>query len=610
MLYHASLVGPNGVIFNYHPWERTENFIESETFNPMLPEEMNYTFFPTATGITVKQRSMSWGFPGYDDFIIYDYTFVNTGEQVIPALNDVRSFEQQLDEVWISFHTGISVSTKGTLNFFYDPNVFIESSAPAGGFGGYHNPGTDVYSINNLEPDGKGLFYYSRDYNGGKSPLDWAGYSVKTNWENLLRLSPELPPELQDPACFGFVFLYVSPQSGGTNLDPFDADPDHFSVYNDEGNSFQGKSLDFNEFVGPRTMKNDVIYKFLTHDFQAENDGKIYAWYTSSFGPYSLAPGDSVRLIVAEIAGQLDMLDVINGDPDGNFPDSSIAAINRNVEAVRNAVQWGIGATVNGIELAADVPESPPAPDCSAATTALGSDSAIISIIWDRLAEEKIITDGSGEVFYDGASDLSGYRVYRGIDGERRGAWELLLDIPRNQFDTYWDERIGKYRFEDRDLQFGSEYYYYIQAYNSNPRNWTSANGTIVENLPELASGDYNMTEITNARPGPVSVAAGWDVFVAPNPFIQGDPDHSFGEPNPLKIEFRNLPEAVSIKIFNVAGELVKTLSHGPDSFGNLTGSIGWDQRSDSGLLVAPGLYIYVVQSETEGTIGSRATGN
>ena len=67
LLYHASLVGPNGVIFNYHPWERSENFIESENFNPMLPEEMNYTFFPTSTGMTVKQRSMSWGFPGYDE---------------------------------------------------------------------------------------------------------------------------------------------------------------------------------------------------------------------------------------------------------------------------------------------------------------------------------------------------------------------------------------------------------------------------------------------------------------------------------------------------------------------------------------------------------------
>ncbi|MCB0732722.1 MAG: hypothetical protein KDC88_16985, partial [Ignavibacteriae bacterium] len=343
--------------------------------------------------------------------------------------------------------------------------------------------------------------------------------------------------------------------------------------------------------------------------FQTTNDGKTYAWYTSSFGPYTLAPGDSVRLIVAEIAGQMDMSQVIIGDPNNYFPDSSIAAIERNVKAVRNAVKWGIGAEVNGIKLAADVPESPPAPNCNAATTSFGADTAIISITWDKLAEEKIITDASGNIFYDGSVDLSGYRIFRGIDGEKRGAWELLGVIDRLDFDKYWNPELNLYVFEDRDLQFGSEFYYYVQAYNSNPKKWTSANGTEVENLPELASGDYNMTEITNAQPGPISIDNGWDVFVAPNPYIEGDATHSFGEPNPRKIEFRNLPENVTIKIFNVAGELVKTLEHGPDKFGNLSGSESWDQRSNAGLLVAPGLYIYVVESNTTGSIGSRTNG-
>lgn len=609
LLYHASLVGQNGVIFNYMPWEKTNNHIEKEDFNPLLPEEINYTSFPTSTGIKVKQRSMQWGFPDYDDFIIYDYTFINTGEQVITALNEVRDLQQTLEEVWIAFHSGISVSTKGTLNFYYNPNVFIESSAPAGGFGGYHNPGSDIYSINNLENDGEGLYYYSRDFNGGKEPLSWTGYSVKPNWENLLKLKPDWDPELQDPACFGFAFLYATPPVTSPNQNPLEADPTHFSVYNDEGNSFNGRSLDFNEFFGPASQKNDFIYQFLKSDFQTTNDGKTYAWYTSSFGPYTLAPGDSVRLIVAEIAGQMDMSQVIIGDPNNYFPDSSIAAIERNVKAVRNAVKWGIGAEVNGIKLAADVPESPPAPNCNAATTSFGADTAIISITWDKLAEEKIITDASGNVFYDGSVDLSGYRIFRGIDGEKRGAWELLGVIDRLDFDKYWNPELNLYVFEDRDLQFGSEFYYYVQAYNSNPKKWTSANGTEVENLPELASGDYNMTEITNAQPGPISIDNGWDVFVAPNPYIEGDATHSFGEPNPRKIEFRNLPENVTIKIFNVAGELVKTLEHGPDKFGNLSGSESWDQRSNAGLLVAPGLYIYVVESNTTGSIGSRTNG-
>lgn len=609
LLYHASMSGgSNGVIFNYHSWERTENFVESANFNPLLPEEINYTYFPTSTGITVKQRSVAWSFPDYDDFIIYDYTFINTGDQVIESLNDIIHLEQTLNEVWIAFHTGISSSTKGTLNFHYNPTVFIESAAPAGGFGGYHNPGTDYYSVNNLEDDGEGLFYYSYDFNGGKSPASWTGYEIKSNWENLLKLSPDWSPELQDPACFGFAFLYRTPPPSD-NQDPFEADPTHFSVYNDEGNSFQGKALDFNEFFGPGTKTKNYIYDFLQYDFQVDNRGDVYAWSTSSFGPYSLAPGDSIRLIVAEIAGQMNMLDVIQGDPNNYYPDSSIADINRNVEALRNAVRWGIGATVEGIQLAADVPESPPSPTCFASTTSKGADSAKISVAWDKLAEETSFVDGSGEVFYNGISDLSGYRVFRGIDGERRGAWELLIDIPRIDFSYYWNEELNLYQFEDDDLQFGSEYYYYVQAYNSNPKSWTSANGTVVSNLPELKSSDKNMTQIVNAQPGPISIDNGWDVFVAPNPYIEGDPTHSFGEPNPRKIEFRNLPEKVTIRIFNISGELVKTLNHGPDEYGNLSGSENWDQRSNAGLLVAPGLYIYVVESQTEGSQNSTTTG-
>jgi hypothetical protein len=66
-------------------------------------------------------------------------------------------------------------------------------------------------------------------------------------------------------------------------------------------------------------------------------------------------------------------------------------------------------------------------------------------------------------------------------------------------------------------------------------------------------------------------------------------------------IEFRNLPERATIRIYTISGDLIRTLSHGPDSRGNLSGTVAWDQKSDAGLLVAPGLYVFHVDSETEG---------
>jgi hypothetical protein len=547
---------------------------------------------------------MAWGYPGFNDFIIYDYTLVNTGEIAIPSVRRTINVQQTLDEVWFVFHSGIQVSTKGVINFHYDPD-FLSSTAPAGSFGWHPGAGySDYYVVENELTDGKGLLYYSRDINGGREPV-MLHHGIKSNWRDLLRLRPEWDPELQDPAAFGFTFLYRTPHPG-SNGDPLEADPAFFNIYSDEGDRFNGKIVDFESF-GLSTFSAQELYEFARHNKLPANTGRLYNWYTSSFGPYTLAPGDSIRFIIAEIAGMMDIKEVVKGDPDRWFPDSTIAAIQRNAEMVRNAVKWGIGATVNGMQLAADVPEPPPAPDCRAANASFGSDSAIISIQWDRRSETSQIADASGEIFYDGNTDLSGYRIYRGTD--KRGVWYLIDDIPRASFETYWRDDIQLYEYLDRDLQFGFEYYYYVEAYNSNPKNWTSANGTLVNDLGELRSGDYNRTPLTGARPGPVSVAAGWDVFVAPNPFIDGDPNRSFGEPTPFKIEFRNLPERATIKIFAVSGDLVKTIKHEPDAQGNLSGSSAWDQRSDSGLLVAPGLYIYVVESDTEESMGSRATG-
>jgi hypothetical protein len=52
----------------------------------------------------------------------------------------------------------------------------------------------------------------------------------------------------------------------------------------------------------------------------------------------------------------------------------------------------------------------------------------------------------------------------------------------------------------------------------------------------------------------------------------------------------------------------VRTIQHGPDQRGNLSGTAIWDQKSDSGLLVAPGLYVFHVRSRTEG-VGGELTG-
>jgi hypothetical protein len=78
------------------------------------------------------------------------------------------------------------------------------------------------------------------------------------------------------------------------------------------------------------------------------------------------------------------------------------------------------------------------------------------------------------------------------------------------------------------------------------------------------------------------------DVIVYPNPFKPSRGD--------TKIRFERLTKNVTIRIYNIAGELVKMEKN------ILTGFFDWDAKNDSGEKVASGIYIYVI-TDNEGGI-------
>jgi hypothetical protein len=585
-----------GVAQNREPIELYQNFIEEPGYDPSLPEEYTIATWHTNTGVTVTRRSSVWSFPGYSDFILYDYEFENTGMIVSTMSGEVvNGFPPQtLRDVYFVFHSGISVSTRGQINFHSD-----FWATQAGAFGWQPSTYRNYYHIHDNE-----TLVFSTHYNGGREPTPWDTYPLKNpaSWQQ------RFGNELHDPAAFGWLALYADPRGATPRQSPR---PDVLRIDSHKGGTFQGRDLDLEFF-----RLSSGVAKKTFHDLAQSpdlqpglgNDGNRLNFFTFSYGPYTLAPGERVRFVIAEIAGVMDYHDVIAGDPEGNFPDSTIAAIVQNAQNARNAVAWGFGATHNGFPVAGHVPPPPPSPVSDAVNASVGTEIAAIAVTWDNVAEVTSITDGAGSLFYDGINDLDGYRVYRSTDFQfttneeppvlRGAAWDLLIDIPKAEFQNYWDPELDRYRVTDEDVDFGRRYGYYVSAYRSQPRAWTSINGTVVDNLPELASGDLTRTAPTSAAPGPVM---DMDIYVAPNPFVMYDEVRSFGSSDPYKIEFRNLPERATIRIYTTMGEVVRVIEHGPDHRGNVFGSYAWDQRSDSGLLVSPGLYVYHVQSKTEG---------
>lgn len=596
--------GAYGIEQTRAPLVVKKNYIEDTGFDPLFPEEMITATWNTSVGITITRRSCVWSYPGYRDFIIYDYVFRNTGlivsTQTQQVVTNPQDFQQTLRDVYFVIHSAVSVSTKSQINFHSEL-----TAVQAGAFGWLPGAYHDYYHIR----DG-GELVFSTNANGGKEPLPDDPYPTKPpdQWQQ------RFGQELQSPAAFGWLSLYASPTSGGPRPN---ARPDVLRIDSHKGGIFNGKSLDLERFTTLSAKKPDFYLFATTPDTQASlgNSGRRFNFYTLSYGPYTLAPGDSVRIIVAEIAGVMDMAAVNAGDPNGWFPDSTIAGIEKNAQNARNTVAWGLGASVQGVPLAADAPEPPPMPIIDAVNASAGLDSAAVAVVWEKNAEEAIITDGSGGTFFDGAADVDGYRVYRSRDFQyvsetelpafRGEAWELLADIPRSQFANVFDLGANKYRLVDRGVTFGFRYGYYVSAYRlANPAaRWVSANGSVVTGLPDMESGSANKTPAVSPAPGPSDNLSG--IFVAPNPYVFGDPERSFVGSGDY-IEFRNLPERCTIRIYTIGGDLVKTIEHQPDSRGNLFGSERWDQlKTDSGLQVAPGLYVYNVESTTAGLEGS-----
>lgn len=83
------------------------------------------------------------------------------------------------------------------------------------------------------------------------------------------------------------------------------------------------------------------------------------------------------------------------------------------------------------------------------------------------------------------------------------------------------------------------------------------------------------------------------NVYVVPNPYERGNVpwDAVAG----AHVEFRNLPPEATISIHNMAGDQVRVIHHGADTWGRSTSTESWDLKNGSGKEVASGVYVYQV---------------
>ncbi len=200
-----------------------------------------------------------------------------------------------------------------------------------------------------------------------------------------------------------------------------------------------------------------------------------------------------------------------------------------------------------------------------------------------------------------GKPDFEGYRIYRyrglTIDRDPYEISTLVAEFDRIDgigFDTGlppMNDR-GQREFVDTDLLDGFPYWYSVVSFSA---------PDVEEGLPSFASG-FNENAV-QVYPGPAARESADEgrVNVVPNPYRAGS---LFDNPKSelelgRKIWFTNLPPRCSIKIFTVSGDLVRTLQHDDP----VDGKLAWDVLSESGRSIASGLYVYVVTNEDSGEV-------
>ena len=166
----------------------------------------------------------------------------------------------------------------------------------------------------------------------------------------------------------------------------------------------------------------------------------------------------------------------------------------------------------------------------------------------------------------------------------------------------------------DYNVIDGVEYVYSVASYDRGVSEETTEfvltnDGTYVQQITSIPDPDgwgeinpFRMLEspkgTTIHEPNFVKVIPGYvpeanlnEVRVVPNPYIVNS---EYNETEyKKKIRFTRLPNKCTISIYTVSGEKVRVLEH--DSM--VDGNAWWDLRSYNNQVIAPGLYIYVVET-------------
>lgn len=550
----------------------------------------------TDMGVTITQKVLGWSQTNHDDYVIYDFTFTNTGnidldEQIeLPnqTLDGVYFLRSSRLERWDSeyWYSGLGEYTTDSLRMQYAyPGRRRDSGAIDNTGNGFWAPQPGW--LWNTMSVGQSVLHADKSVD---DPTDDFNQPAMTGTENSDLLWIRNDPTSTGPADWTNVYKVMTegwawrgnvPRLEGANVRP----------------GFH--SVRMQDLAVPGT-KFILQLPWVTY-------AAAYFW---AAGPYTMKPGDSFRVVWADGFGAINPLKIwevgttweqgtCQPPPGMTFNQAAGAGLVDNMPPPyknnpdlynNNANDWakdcwiftGIDSLIQNMNNAQwnvrnnyNVPIPPPTP----------------SIEVTSLPNKIVVGWGSES---ESASDFAGYKLYRsegfwyegylnGTNTRNHGEWELIQNFPG----------AATHNYEDTNVTRGVAYFYKVVAYDNGASNGQDIDGghRVLE-----SSHFMNVTRrgASLTRPAAPDLAS---VVIVPNPFHISARDLQFpGQPN--KIIFYELPPECTIRIYTESGDLVKTIEHTNGSGDESWGAVNREHMTtETGQIVASGLYIANIQT-------------
>ncbi len=537
--------------------------VDNDEVDPnMKADRMIINTVNTQTGITMTRKIMQFSQQYHDNYMVYEYTLTNTGNTDGDA--EIELPNKTLEGVRLFFQYRYSVCRE---------TRYVIGNATGWG----------INTMNDTRGDGVKADPANEQF---RAQFSWHGkYPVFTAYDNLG--APIWVPDLGTgfvaendtigrlgaSQFVGVVTLHADKSATDKSDDP--SQPSTTTYFDSDHPLTSGNSA-FNP------VKMTLEYELMAsghisprHADRVEPSGNFAeptgdpslgttGGFSScnGYGPYTLRPGESVTIVMAEGAAGLSREQ--NIAVGRRYKNRQITAREKNLLVLsgRDSLFQTFRRAIANYNAGYTIPEAP-------------------------LPPKNFNVDGGGDRILlswtpnTGGPTVTGYRIYRAT-GEKDSTYTKIHDAG-----------AGETSYEDKNLVRGVNYYYYIVAVGNAADNngaGLTPPGALVSN--RFYAQTYDPTNLK--RPAGTALS---QIRIVPNPFSLGADLNLLRFPGePDKLAFFNIPGQCTIKIFTESGELIKTIEHT-----NGTGDEYWNATTSSNQIVVSGVYVAVITDNTTG---------